>query len=78
MKSQSKGCTVQSPGPVNHKLIYVKQEKKLCTKQSISHLLSASKELQLTSSPCAVCTQMCMHAVCQHTTGPDPTEFDQI
>lgn len=30
-------------GPVNHNLIYVKQENKLCIQRSISHPLSAGK-----------------------------------
>lgn len=48
---QSMGQTAPCPGSVNHKLIYVKQEKKLYAQGSISHPLSASKELQLTSTP---------------------------
>lgn len=44
------GWTAPGQGPVNHKLIYVKQENKLCVRRSISHPLSASEELQLTSS----------------------------
>lgn len=46
--------TAPSPGPVNHKLIYVKRENKLCARRSISHPVSASEELQLTSTPHAV------------------------
>lgn len=48
------GWTASGPGPVNHELIYVKQENKLCVQRSISHPLSASKELQLTSTPYVV------------------------
>lgn len=48
------GQTAPSPGPVNHKLIYAKQENKLCAHRSISHPVSASEELQLTSTPRAV------------------------
>lgn len=45
------GWTASDPGPVNHKWIYVKQENKLHVHRSISHPLSASKELQLTGTP---------------------------
>lgn len=50
----SMGWTAPGPGPVNHKLIYVKQENKSCAQGSISHPLSARKELQLTSTPYTV------------------------
>lgn len=43
--------TAPGPGPVNHKVIYVKQGNKLCVLWSISHPLSASKELQQSSTP---------------------------
>lgn len=43
------GWTAPGPETVNHKLIYVKLENKLCVLQSISHSLSATKEQELTS-----------------------------
>ena len=46
MKATVKGRTAAGPGPVNPKVIYVKQENKLCVLQSISHPISARKELQ--------------------------------
>lgn len=51
---QSMGRTAPGPGPVNHRLIYAKQENKLRVPRSIFHPLSASKGLQLTSTPYGV------------------------
>lgn len=44
------GRTASGSGPVNHELIYAKQVNKLLVRGSISHPLSASEGLELTSA----------------------------
>lgn len=44
------GQTASGSGPVNHELIYAKQVNKLLVRGSISHPLSASEGLELTSA----------------------------
>lgn len=44
------GRTASRSGPVDHKLIYATQVNKLLVRRSISHPLSASEGLELTSA----------------------------
>lgn len=44
------GRTASGSGAVNHELIYAKQVNKLLVRGSISHPLSASERLELTSA----------------------------